>query len=194
MGGRVLGTDVYYIFVVAEELRLFVLYSSVRVKFQFGGSIDCLFVVHAQRVLCFRVVVFTHRIAYPVIAQIEASHVGMPDEHYAVEVEHFTFQEVCGFPNVANGRKFGMFPVEGGGANRNLFAGNGGLQLIHYTKSARSIGSIFGCIRFAPVHTGEAFQKVHLFFLPQAQHLIVQGCGLYISCCIHIHSSGFSSF
>ena len=87
-----------------------------------------------------------------------------------------------------------MFPVESGGANRNPFAGNGRLQLIHYAKSARSIGSIFGGIRFAPVHTGEAFQKVHLLFLPQAQHLVMQSRGLYISYCIHIHSSGFSSF
>ena len=87
-----------------------------------------------------------------------------------------------------------MLAVGSGGADGSPLAGDGGFQLIHHAKSARSVGSVFGGIRFAPVHTGEAFQKVHLLFLPQAQHLVMQSRGLYISYCIHIHSSGFSSF
>ena len=197
VGCGVLGTDVHHIFVIAEELRFLVLYRSVRVQFQFGGGINRFLIVHAQRVLCFRVVVFTHRMPYPVVAQVEAAYVGVPYEYHAVEVEHFTLQKVCRFPDVAYRGKFGMLAVECGGADGSPLAGDGGFQLIHHAKSARSVGSVFGGIRFAPVHTGEAFQKVHLFFLPQAQHFVMQGCGFYISYFhthIHIHSSGRSSF
>ena len=67
------------------------------------------FIVHTQRIVFFRVVVFTHRIAYPVIAQIETAHVGMSDEYDAVKVENFTLVEVGRFPDVADGRNFGMF-------------------------------------------------------------------------------------
>ena len=132
-----MGTDVHHIFLITEKLHLLILDATVGIQLQFHGGVHRFFVVHTQRIIFFRLIVFTHGIAYPVIAQIEASHIGVSDEHYAIEVEHFTFQEVCVFPDVANGREFGMFPVESGGANRNPFAGNGRLQLLHYAKSAR---------------------------------------------------------
>ena len=55
--------------------------------------------------------VFTHGIAYPVIAQIESAHIWMTDENDAVKVVDFALVEIRSFPDIADGRKFGMFPV-----------------------------------------------------------------------------------
>ena len=106
-----LGTDVHHIFLITEKLHLLILDATVGIQLQFHGSVHRFFVVHTQRIIFFRLIVFTHGIAYPVIAQIESAHIRMTDENDAVKVVDFALVEIRSFPDIADGRKFGMFPV-----------------------------------------------------------------------------------
>ena len=102
MRGRVLRTDVHNIFFVSEEYQFFILYCTIRVKFQFGSGINGFFIVHTKRIVLFRIIVLTHRVSYPVVTQVEAAHVGMSNEDDAVEIVYFTLQEICCFPDVTD--------------------------------------------------------------------------------------------
>ena len=106
-----LGTDVHHIFLITEKLHLLILDATVGIQLQFHGSVHRFFVVHTQRIIFFRLIVFTHGIAYPVIAQIESAHIRMTNENDAVKVVDFALVEIRSFPDIADGRKFGMFPV-----------------------------------------------------------------------------------
>ena len=106
MGSRVLRTDVDYIFFFAEQFRLFVLDGSVRVQFYFLRRIKRLFIGHAQWVILFRIVIFTHWITDPIVAQVEPAHIRMTDKGDAIKIKNFTFVEVGYLPDVADRRNF----------------------------------------------------------------------------------------
>ena len=102
MRSRVLGADVYNVFLITKEHQLFISHGTIRVQFQLDSGIDSFFIVHAQWVVLFRIVILTHRVAYPVITQVETTHVRVSYEDNTIEVIYFTFIEVRCFPNVAD--------------------------------------------------------------------------------------------
>ena len=172
VGGRVLWSDIDYIFTVIKDDILLGLVSSVRVQFYFLRGVIGLFIVHTQRVILFRIIIFTHRISYPVVTQIKAPHVGMSDEYNTIIVEYFTFVEVGRSPDVTDGRDFRSFAVICGCFYSDAFAGYGRFQMVDYSKSPGYVR----CVAFlchSPVHACQAFEKVHLLFVTQTQHLVV---------------------
>ena len=106
MSSRVLRTDVDYIFFFAEQFRFFVLDGSVRVQFYFLSRIKRLFIGHAQWVILFRIVIFTHWITDPIVTQVEPTHIRMTDKGDAIKIKNFTFVEVGYLPDVADRRNF----------------------------------------------------------------------------------------
>ena len=61
---------------------------------------------YAQWVILFRVVIFTHRITNPIVAQVEPAHIRMTDKGDAIKIKNFTFVEVGYLPDVADRRYF----------------------------------------------------------------------------------------
>ena len=112
MRSRVLGADVHNVFLVTEEYHLFISHGTIRVQFQLDSGIDCFFIVHTQWVVFFRIIILTHRIAYPVITQGETTHIRVPNEDNAIEVIYFTFIKVRCFPNVAYTGQFRIFAAK----------------------------------------------------------------------------------
>ena len=113
--GRVLGADVHYIFVVAEKHRPFFGRLAVLCGLYFEGGVHGLFVGHAQGVLLLWVVILAQGIAYPVVAEKEASHVGMSHKADAEEVVYFAFRKFGSAPDVGYRRQFGLLAIEGRG-------------------------------------------------------------------------------
>ena len=106
MGCWMLRTNVDYIFFFAEEFGFFVFDCPVRVQLYFPGRVKRLFVCHTKRIIFLWVIVFPHRITYPVIAQIKTAHIRMTDESDTIIVEDFTFVEVGYLPYIADRRDF----------------------------------------------------------------------------------------
>ena len=99
--GRVLGADVYHIFVFAKQLGF--LFQGVSVFFQlyFVGGIRSLFIRHAQWVLLLGFIVLTERETDPIVAQEQTTHVWVSYEDDAEEIVYFPFWQVGSFPDAA---------------------------------------------------------------------------------------------
>jgi UDP-N-acetylmuramyl pentapeptide phosphotransferase/UDP-N-acetylglucosamine-1-phosphate transferase len=91
---RVLGTYVYDVLVIVQNLQLLDHLGKVPVLLYLVFAMDFLFC------LAFEtdgvdglagVIVLAQGVSYPVVAQVETSHVGVPRELDAVEIEHFAF-------------------------------------------------------------------------------------------------------
>ena len=84
--------------VMGATVAVFVLDGSVRVQFYFLSRIKRLFIGHAQWVILFRIVIFTHWITDPIVAQVEPAHIRMTDKGDAIKIKNFTFVEVGYLP------------------------------------------------------------------------------------------------
>ena len=113
MGGGVLRSDVYHVFVFFEEDVFFLAdFPVLGVGFEGGDGVQRFFTFQPHGVYFgVGVVVFAQRVANPVVPQEEASHVGVVDEADTEEVVDFAFVQVCRGPDVRHGGQFRVFPV-----------------------------------------------------------------------------------
>ena len=132
MCSRVLRTDVDHIFFFPEKSGFFVFNCSVRVQLDFLSCIERLLIGHAERVVFFWIIVFAHRMTYPVIAQVKTAHIGMTYKGDTIVIENFPFIEVGYFPYIADRRDFRLFAVCCRSFQCYPFARNGRFQMIDY--------------------------------------------------------------
>ena len=110
---RVLRSDIDHILFFVEELVIAHLQLTI-LEFDLGGFVLRFLIGSGDRVefgIC--VIIFAQRIAFPVVTQEEATHIGVSGEADTEIVEHFTFVQVGRMPQIRNGRQYRVFPISG---------------------------------------------------------------------------------
>ena len=103
VGSWVLRTNVNHIVIGTEQTVLLALQVAILVNEIFQTVIG--FYIILQRIFVVELPVLAEGIALEIATEEEATHIGMTEEHDAVEVVNFTLQQVGNLPNVRNGRQ-----------------------------------------------------------------------------------------
>ena len=146
--GRVLGTDVDDVLALVEDRRALADVAAVGQQLVARRIVARDLVAHAQGVQR-RVVVLAQGVSHPVVAQVEAPHVGMVQEPDAEVVEDLAFVELRGAPHVADRRQHGPLAVGRHRAQDDVLARGGGFDMVDGAEAL-----------LAPVHAREAAQEV----------------------------------
>ena len=148
--GRVLRTDVDDVLVLLEEHVAAADDAAVGLELVARRTVVRHFVGHTERIgFPALVVVLAERIPHPVVAQVEAPHVGMVDEADTEEVEHFALVQLGPLPDVADRRQTALLAARGEDFQYDVFSRRGRFEVIDGTQPL-----------FAPVHTRQAAQKI----------------------------------
>ena len=179
MGGRVLGADVYDELVVVEYLQLLHNLGHLLVVLDVIFALELLggLAVQAYRVqLLTCVIILTQRIAYPVIAQEQASQVVVPCEHYSEKVVYLALIQLCNLPYIADRGQLRFLAV---GSAHGKFYVLVCLAVLEYIYGSKAL--------FAPVHSHNFAQKVHtvlaLFKHGVAEILYIYEFNLHLCYC-----------
>jgi len=124
--GRVLRTDVDDVLVLLEEHVAAADDAAVGLELIARRTVVRHFVGHTERIgFPALVVVLAERIPHPVVAQVEAPHVGMVDETDTEEVEHFALVQLGPLPDVADRRQTALLAARGEDFQYDVFSRRG---------------------------------------------------------------------
>jgi hypothetical protein len=100
VGSRVLRTDVEHIVIIAKQLILLALQFAIVVEIVLQTVVGLYIVL--EGVLIVKLPILAERIALEVIAQEQATHVGMTYEYDSEEVVNLAFKQISHLPKVRN--------------------------------------------------------------------------------------------
>ena len=145
----VLWTDIDYVIFWFKDFATFsMIVHTILIVHQTRSFVCQRFVGHTCWIELFRFIILTHRIAHPVFAQEDATHIGIADELYAVEVEYFTFVDICDLIPSAHTGQHRVYSV----------------CRLYFIALAFTCFRIFQVIDdteslFSPIHTGQTLQE-----------------------------------
>ena len=119
-----------------------------------------LFVFQTHRIDCrIGIVIFTERIAYPIVAQKETAHIRVVDKPDTVEVEYFTFIKQRAVPQIGDRVQQRILTIGRFHFHRHTIGMGRRRKVINATQ------------RFTPVHSDDSDQIIEFQFIVVTQEL-----------------------